>query len=143
MTVPANSPAIVRSLATVLSQAQAWYDMFPGATTADKIANALASIYYPDTTPDTELPLAMLQVEQREATITMVFDPSEHDVADVQAVAESLTYQLQSRFRTDGTGVVIATEPFSGDVLESSDWLDAGGTPTHVINVSASLGITL
>lgn len=143
MTVDVNSPALISSLATVLSRAQAWFSIFPGGNDAAKQAAALAATYYPDASASPTLPLAMLSLENREAEITLVLPSATYTVAQVQAIGDALTYQLQSRFRVDMTGVVIASEPTAGDVLESTDWAEAGGNAAHVINISANVGVTV
>ena len=143
MTVDVNSPALITSLASVLSRATAWFSIFPGGNDAAKQAAALAATYYPDAVPSAALPLAILELDARDAEITLVLDSSAYTVAQVQAIGDALTYQLQSRFRLDMTGVVIATEPTASEVLEATDWAKAGGNPAHAIKISATIGVTV
>lgn len=143
MTLPSTAPEILKSLAFVLSRAPAWFGIFPGANDAAKQAAALAATYYPDASADDTLPLALLEMNGRDSRIIMFFDPDDQTVSDVQRIGDELTYQLQSRFRLDMTGVVIADEPTASDVEESPDWAAAGGDPAHTITISANLGINL
>lgn len=142
MTVDANSSALIVSLAEVLSKSPSWFSVFPGVNDSAKQAAALAATYYPEASDSAALPLAILALDNREATISLALDSDDYTVAQVQAIGDGLTYELQSRFRSDMTGVVIAAEPTASDVLESTDWASAAGNPAHVININATIGVT-
>ena len=143
MTVSASASDLIKSLASVLSKAESWYSLFPGNNTAEKQAAALAAIYYPDADPEDDLPLAVLQLDNRQATISLIMSPEDQDVAKVQDIGDGLSYELQSRFRLDMTGVLIPEEPTASDVLEATDWQTAGGNPAHTINLTCTIGVSV
>jgi len=59
----------------------------------------------------------------------------------VQALGYALQQELMSRFRTAGTGLLIATEPQASDVVEVTDPGSAGGQTVLSLTITADVGI--
>lgn len=131
-----NPPDTLTGLRLALIGTAAWLAEFSG-----NVTNATAAVHYPAALPSDTFPLALLEMkDSRNAKITII---GVYTVGALQQLARQIAFQIMSRYRSDGTGLVIAEEPQIGEVGEPSDYTQSGGDATSAIEITVPYGINL
>ena len=118
-------PAVITALRDALIGCAAW-------------TYGTSAVWYPDAPAGTSGPFAVLALDGRTASIHIY---GALTVGAMQALGYALQQQLMSRFRTGGTGLIIASEPQAGDVTETTDAQTAAGDSLRSITITADIGI--
>lgn len=121
-----SAPAVITALRDALVACSAW-------------TYGQSAVWYPDAPSGTSGPFAVLQLDGRTASIHIYGALA---VGTLQGLAYSLQQQLMSRFRSGGTGLLIADEPQAGDVTVCTDAQGAAGENLLSITITADVGIS-
>lgn len=130
-----DGPAQLDSLATILGSAAAW--VAAGSSAAD--------VYWPVLDPATDIaanPSAEVELTDSRTARVVIYALSSYTEQALADLANDLRFQLPTRYRTNGTGLFIAVDPEVGDVMESSDGMEAGtGLFYYQIEMTLRIGV--
>jgi hypothetical protein len=122
-----SPPPVVTALRDALVACASWT---PGT----------GAIHYPEE-PSSIAPLfAVLAADNKQGTIAIY---STGAVGALQELAYALQYELLSRNRTAGTGLVIVAEPTVSEVTELSAFQEAGGDSYRSLEITVDFGLNL
>jgi hypothetical protein len=124
MTWSANAPDAAVALRTVL--------VALGVTQS--------AVHYPEVDEIGAATTAYLVTIVSSRQISLVIVSTALDIGQLEQAAQALRFSLPSRYRSDGTGLVIGTDIDVGEAGEPSDGEIAGGSPACSIELTIPYG---
>ena len=121
-----SPPDVISALRDALVACAAWT---PGQS----------AVHYPAASASDTLPLAVLSLEGRMASIDVYASSS---IGALQDMGYKLQQQLMSVYRGTGTGLIIASEPQASDVVEATEYETLGGSQVFQLTITADIGIS-
>ena len=134
MSVPATASEKLVSLSEILGAAASW--VAAGSDATDVYWPELAGSYVFGANP-----VAVIYLEDaRTAIVELYSDGAQYGEDDLQSLADSLRFELPTRYRTDGTGLFINVDPQPSDFMEPNLGEEAF-KGTEIIHLTMTLAI--
>ncbi len=140
MSLP-TTPAEIASLATIIHGTDAWETAIDDDDDMDPPDRIFSDKAVPADI-ETNGPTAILSLLGNRQAQVLLLGGADMDDDDVHALAQDLAFQIQSRYRSDMTGLHIPKEPTVGEVGDPTEAMKTAGDGRDAVLITIPYGIS-